>query len=47
MRDENKAHVAVLGHVLEELLERFEPAGRGADGNDGEGILVFTAGRGK
>jgi hypothetical protein len=39
--DDDVGHPAVGRHVLEELLERLEPAGRRADADDGEGALVL------
>ena len=36
MLDQDEGHAAVGRQVGEELLESFQPAGRGADTDDGE-----------
>ena len=48
--DDDEGHAAALRHVLAKLLERLQPAGRGADADDGEralrsrGLWVLLAG---
>ncbi len=44
--DEDVGHAGVVGQVLEELGERFEAAGRGADADDGADTRAVPPGRG-
>ena len=37
--DDDEGHAACSGHVLQELIERLQPSGGGADAHDGEGPL--------
>ena len=45
MRHQHEGHAAVGGRVLEELLERLQPAGRGAQADDGKGLCWRRARR--
>ena len=39
--DDDKGHAAVFGHMPQELLQRLQPAGRGADADDGKRTVLI------